>query len=63
MQHNVSVSVTLIVLSLAACSVFFVMVTGDETTHPTNSSLSRERDLGFSCGANAAPGSAVLAGL
>lgn len=61
LQHNSSVSVTWILLSLAVCGVFLVMVTGDEITHPTKSSLFREHDLGFSCRANAALGSVVLA--
>jgi len=50
------------VLSLAACSVFFVLVTSacSEMIHPTNSFLSREYGLGVSRGVSAALDSAVL---
>lgn len=36
------------------------MVNDDETMHPSNPSLSRELEFGFSCGANTAPESAIL---
>lgn len=36
------------------------MVNDDETMHPSNPSLSRELELGFSCSANTAPESAIL---
>lgn len=39
------------------------MVNDDETMHPSNSSLSREYELGFSCSATAAPESVILAAL